>query len=111
MPLQRNNQIIHKKVDNWVVNNVDRYNFIDNSKEKSVLDHEIDYGFDGKNKGIVKLIFCHHVNDLIRIYAFFENVNEDDIKHHVVVTMYVLTVENRYEPIGRDILRIDTIQG
>ncbi|CAG5084070.1 Protein of unknown function [Cotesia congregata] len=108
MPLQRNNQTIHKKVDTWIINNVDKYNFIDDSKEDDVLVHEIHSGFDGKDKGIVKLIFCHHINDSMRAYALFEPVNEDDIKHHVVVTMYVLTAENHYQPIGREILRTDT---
>ncbi|CAD6213290.1 GSCOCG00004007001-RA-CDS [Cotesia congregata] len=108
MPLQRNNQTIHKKVDTWVVNNVDKYNFIDDSKEDSLLVHEIHSGFDGKDKGIVKLIFCHNTQAFMRSCAFFEQVNEDDIKHHVVVTMYILTAENYYQPIGQQVYRTDT---
>ncbi|KAH0535515.1 hypothetical protein KQX54_016923 [Cotesia glomerata] len=69
MPLQRNNQPIHKKVETWVVNNVYKYNFIDDSKEDDVLVHDIHSGFDGKDNWIVKLIFYHHPGALIRIEA------------------------------------------
>ncbi|CAD6232848.1 GSCOCG00007012001-RA-CDS [Cotesia congregata] len=108
MPLQKSNQPILKKIETWVVNNVDQYNFIDESVKDSVLTYDIHSGLDGTEKWVVKLIFYHKPKFVVRIGAVFKPVNEDEIKHHVEVTMYVLTSQNFYQPLDREIHRTDT---